>query len=140
MAANSVARGTELAMNLRVTGWLFFSSLPPPLLRLPHPCGKHTLGSAGPALRSSLPRPSCCGFRFRTQSLPGREARHPVLKRCCCCCCLCREFPENMEKKRRRGKEGRKREEKKRGRGIKMKVERKEGKTKRDVIQRKEHL
>lgn len=115
VAANPVARGTELAMSLRVKGWLFFPALSPPLLPLPHPCGKHTLGSAGPALRSSLPAPSCC--RYHTQSLPGREAHHPVRKRCCCCCCLCREFPENMEKKGRREKEGRKREKKKEGKG-----------------------
>lgn len=98
-------------MNLRVTGWLFFPSLSPPLLRLPHPCGKRTLGSAGPALRSSLPCPSCC--RFHTQSLPGREARHPVLKRCCCCCCLCMSFQKTWRRKegeaRREGK-GRKKE------------------------------
>lgn len=39
MAANPVARGTELAISLRVKGWLFFPALSPPLLPLPHPCG-----------------------------------------------------------------------------------------------------
>lgn len=49
VAANPVARGTELAISLRVKDGFSSPALSPPLLPLPHPCGKRTLGSAGPA-------------------------------------------------------------------------------------------
>lgn len=110
MAVSPVVRDTELALNLRARGWLFFPGLAPLLLPLPHPCRKRTLGSAGPAQRSSLLGLCCC--LYCNQSPPCRGVHHPVLRSRCCCCCVCHGFAGN--RRREEGQEGRagKRDEK----------------------------
>lgn len=97
-----MVKDTELALNFRAKGWLFFPGPAPLLLPLPRPCWKRTLGSAGPAQRSSVLGLSCC--LYCSQSPPCRGAHHPVLTSRCCCCYVGHGFPGNGGREGRKGK------------------------------------